>query len=152
MRTREGGWVPTRHDVRVVERDGEGNPLRVTGLVHDVAADDRAEARASIERNRTRLLVDALALSTWTFDFETLNGTMTGPVNLALGAGPGTQEMNEGVLRSRLHPDDSERVYAAFMGLHLRGEDTGRYLDGDTFEGFAPGSTAGLTLEHLPAR
>lgn len=122
MRTREGGWVPTRHDVRVVERDGDGNPLRVTGLVHDVAADDRAEARASIERNRTRLLVDALALSTWTFDFETLNGTMTGPVNLALGAGPGTQEMNEGVLRSRLHPDDSERVYAAFMGLQFGGQ------------------------------
>jgi predicted dienelactone hydrolase len=46
----------------------------------------------------------------------------------------------------------AQHFAAAFMGLHLRGEDTGRYLDGDTFEGFAPGSTAGLTLEHLPAR
>ncbi|AZU05175.1 PAS/PAC sensor signal transduction histidine kinase [Glycocaulis alkaliphilus] len=121
MRTREGGWVPMRHDVRVVERDEAGNPLRITGLVHDVAADDRAEALAGIERSKTQLIVNALALSTWTFDFETINGTISGPVNLALGASPDPQVIGETVVRSRLHPDDSERVYAAFMGLQFGG-------------------------------
>ena len=121
MRTRDGGWVPMRHDVRVVERDEAGNPLRVTGLVHDVASDDRAETRAGIERIKTQLIVDTLSLSSWTFDFETLNGTMSGPVNLALGTGTGPQAMSDAVIRSRLHPDDFERVYAAFMGLQFGG-------------------------------
>lgn len=121
MQAREGGWVPMRHDVRVVERDAAGEPLRLTALVHDVASDDRAAALADLERRKTELLVERLSLSTWTFDFETLKGTMAGPVNTALGAGPERQELTETGLRQRLHPDDAERIRAAFMGLQFGG-------------------------------
>ncbi|MFN7177619.1 MAG: PAS domain-containing protein, partial [Thermaurantiacus sp.] len=121
MRAREGGWVPMRHDVRVVERDPAGEPLRLTALVHDVASDDRAAALAAIERRKTELVIEGLALSTWTFDFDTLKGSMAGPVSSALGAGRDTQELSESVLRQRLHPDDSERIRAAFMGLQFGG-------------------------------
>jgi predicted dienelactone hydrolase len=46
----------------------------------------------------------------------------------------------------------AQHFAAAFMGLHLRGEDRAVYLDGSTWQGFAPDTALGLTLEHLPAR
>lgn len=45
----------------------------------------------------------------------------------------------------------AQHFAAAFFGMHLRGEDTLAYLDGETFAGFTPGGASGLTLEHLPA-
>ncbi len=46
----------------------------------------------------------------------------------------------------------AQHFAAAFMGLHLRGEAFSSYLDGMTWQGFAPGTNVGLTLEHKPAR
>ncbi len=46
----------------------------------------------------------------------------------------------------------AQHFAAAFMGMHLRGEDFMPYLDGQTWQGFAPGTHIGLSLEHLPAR
>lgn len=46
----------------------------------------------------------------------------------------------------------AQHFAAAFMGVHLRGEDFTPYLDGKVWHGFAPGTTLGLTLEHKPAR
>lgn len=122
MRNRDGSWAPMRHDVRVVERGEAGNPLRITGLVHEAGTDGKASAEAQASQARTRLLVDRLDLSSWTFDFETLKGRMEGPVTNSLGLGGGSVEMTEEVLRHRLHLDDAERVYAAFMGLQFGGE------------------------------
>ncbi len=45
----------------------------------------------------------------------------------------------------------AQHFAAAFMGLHLRGDDASRYLDDDLWPGFAPGTQLGLTLDHLPA-
>ena len=45
----------------------------------------------------------------------------------------------------------AQHYAAAFMGMHLRGDDTAGMLDGADWPGFAPGSAAGLRLEHLPA-
>lgn len=122
MRLPGGGWVPMRHDVRVVERSARGAPLRITGLVHDIAFDDRAEMLAGLERSKTELLVNTLELSTWAFDFESFQGTMTGPVNRALGVGSDTSPLDESLLGRRLHPDDRDRVNAAFMGLQFGGK------------------------------
>ena len=46
----------------------------------------------------------------------------------------------------------AQHFAAAFMCMHLRGEDRTAYLDGSTWQGFAPGTALGLTLEYLPAR
>jgi predicted dienelactone hydrolase len=46
----------------------------------------------------------------------------------------------------------AQHFAAAFMGMHLRGEDRRAYLDGSTWLGFTPGTALGLMLEHLPAR
>lgn len=45
----------------------------------------------------------------------------------------------------------TQHFAAAFMGLHLRGEEMSAYLDGDGWAGFTPGTRGGLTLEHRPA-
>jgi len=122
MRTQEGHWTPMRHDVRVVERDAGGSPLRITGLVHDLSADHQADSLARAERRKAEVLLEKLDVSRWKFDFETLEGTMSGPVNADLGLGADPQPMTEEVLRHRLHPDDSERIYAAFMSLQFGGQ------------------------------
>jgi PAS domain S-box-containing protein len=122
MRVRHAGWIPMRHDVRVVERDENQNPVRITGLVHDVASDDRAEALVRIERIKTERLVSALGLSTWTYDFEAMKGTMSGPVNTTFGADADTRDIDANLLRHRIHPDDSDRIHAAFSGLQFGGQ------------------------------
>ena len=45
----------------------------------------------------------------------------------------------------------AQHYAAAFMGMHLRGDDTAEMLDGADWPGFASGTAAGLRLEHLPA-
>ncbi|MGY6531498.1 PAS domain-containing protein [Glycocaulis sp.] len=121
MRTAADVWVWTRHDLRVVERQPNGEPSRITGLVHDIAApagDNPADARV---RARLDLAMKGLELSTWEFDFDTLEGLLEGPITRALDAGTGKVSVGEEMLRARLHPDDAERVHAAFMGLQYGG-------------------------------
>ncbi|MEM5519732.1 alpha/beta fold hydrolase [Sulfitobacter sp. AS59] len=45
----------------------------------------------------------------------------------------------------------AQHFAAAFLGVHLRGEDTLHYLDGTTWRGFDPGTSVGLVLEYMPA-
>ncbi|MCH8520829.1 PAS domain-containing protein [Glycocaulis sp.] len=121
MRTAANVWVWTRHDLRVVERQRNGEPGRITGLVHDIAApagDNPANARV---RARLDLAMTGLELSTWEFDFDTLEGLLEGPITRALDVGTGKVSIGEEMLRARLHPDDAERVHAAFMGLQYGG-------------------------------
>ena len=45
----------------------------------------------------------------------------------------------------------AQHFAAAFMGIHLRGEDMLPYLDGTTWRGFDPGTSVGIVLEYMPA-
>lgn len=122
MRTQAGVWVTMRHDMRVVERDSHGAALRISGLVHDIAADDVAGPADRSLPDRLTLAIEGLELSTWEFDFDSLEGEMEGPITRVLGGGKGVLRVSEAVLRGRLHPDDAERVHAAFMGLQFGGQ------------------------------
>ncbi|MFT7137494.1 MAG: hypothetical protein ACI80I_003509, partial [Akkermansiaceae bacterium] len=45
----------------------------------------------------------------------------------------------------------AQHFAAAFLGIHLRGEDMLPYLDGTTWRGFDPGTSVGIVLEYMPA-
>lgn len=122
MRTRAGVWVWMRHDMRVVERDSRGAAQRITGLVYDIAADSQQKSAADYLRAQLDLAVTGTGLSRWEFDFDTLEGLIEGPVNATLNASPDPMKVGEEALRSRMHPDDAERVHAAFMGLQYGGK------------------------------
>ncbi|MFN3835102.1 MAG: PAS domain-containing protein [Glycocaulis sp.] len=121
MRTEAGVWVWMLQELRVVERSANGTPLRITGLIHDIAADGEQRAAGDEAALRLGIALEGLDLSTWEFDFDTLEGVINGPVNAVLGADPGPFRISEQALRTRLHPDDAEQVHAAFMGLQFGG-------------------------------
>lgn len=122
MKTQAGVWVWMRHDMRVVERAADHRPLRISGLVHDVAADDAATMRPARTPDRLALAIKGLELSSWEFDFDALEGEIDGPITVVLGGSKGPMRVGEAVLRGRVHPDDAERVHAAFMGLQFGGQ------------------------------
>lgn len=122
MKTQAGVWVWMRHDMQVVERAADHRPLRISGLVHDVAADDAATMRPARTPDRLALAIKGLELSSWEFDFDALEGEIDGPITVVLGGSKGPMRVGEAVLRGRVHPDDAERVHAAFMGLQFGGQ------------------------------
>ncbi len=121
MRAGAGDWQRTRHELRVVERAPDGAPLSIAGVVHNLDCDESAHRASGDLRDQLDTALDGLGLSTWEFDFDTLVGEISGPVNALLGAGPGPVQIGEAALRTRIHPDDAERVHAAFMGLQFGG-------------------------------
>ncbi|MFL6862591.1 MAG: PAS domain-containing protein [Allosphingosinicella sp.] len=68
VRTAAGGWRWTDVRGRVVERDGEGGPLRMVGTATDISARKAAEAEARQTIELLALARDAAGAATWDID------------------------------------------------------------------------------------
>ncbi|QQP95697.1 EAL domain-containing protein [Lysobacter enzymogenes] len=100
MRTPKGEWGWVRARGRVVERDGEGHPVRVAGTGRDVTAVRSAERERRIASEVLRSMAEAVAVFDRDFVFVSINpafSRMTGyPENEVIG-------QTTGLLDSRQH-------------------------------------------------
>ncbi|MEH6419340.1 EAL domain-containing protein [Pseudomonas sp. CGJS7] len=100
MRTPRGDWGWVRARGRVVERDGEGRPVRVAGTGRDVTAVRSAERERRISSEVLRSMAEAVAVFDRDFVFVSINpafSRMTGyPENEVIG-------QTTGLLDSRQH-------------------------------------------------
>jgi diguanylate cyclase (GGDEF)-like protein/PAS domain S-box-containing protein len=100
MRTPRGDWGWVRARGRVVERDGEGHPVRVAGTGRDVTAVRSAERERRISSEVLRSMAEAVAVFDRDFVFVSINpafSRMTGyPENEVIG-------QTTGLLDSRQH-------------------------------------------------
>lgn len=70
MRHRDGHWVWILSRGRVVERDSEGNPLKLAGIHIDITERKRLEAQLVIERDYLARLMDTSASGIMALDKE----------------------------------------------------------------------------------
>lgn len=113
LRHKDGSWRWVLDQGQVVERDGDGNPLRVLGTHSDVTLRKQAEERLRESEERFRLLVESSSLAVWE----------ASPDGLVRFASPtwttfGGQTLEEGQLEGWMrlvHPDDLEAVVAAWQ-------------------------------------
>ncbi len=72
-----GTWVWVRARGRVVERDGEGQPIRIAGTARDITASRNAEYEHRIAGEVMRSMNEAVAVLDWAHQFITINPAFT---------------------------------------------------------------------------
>ena len=88
-------------------------------VIEPLSGDSRQHGR---EREaRLNLAIEAAALGAWEYDFDRSEGYSSGPCNTVFGLGPEPVALDPAVWRARMHPEDAERVYSAFMSLQYGG-------------------------------
>ncbi|CAN4278094.1 EAL domain-containing protein [Pseudoxanthomonas sp. LjRoot125] len=72
-----GTWVWVRARGRVVERDAEGQPVRIAGTARDITASRNAEYEHRIAGEVMRSMNEAVAVLDWAHQFITINPAFT---------------------------------------------------------------------------
>jgi len=102
-------WVLVRS--RVMERDEDGRPLRISGVHMDITARKQAEDALQKGEERFRLAMEASNEGLWDWDFKQKQNTYFSPQYFhMLGYTPGELAVGEGRWIELVHPDDKEHV------------------------------------------
>ena len=72
-----GTWVWVRARGRVVERDADGQPVRIAGTARDITASRNAEYEHRIAGEVMRSMNEAVAVLDWAHQFITINPAFT---------------------------------------------------------------------------
>jgi PAS domain S-box-containing protein len=118
MRHKSGEWVWILGRGKMVERDSEGRPLRMTGIHVEITARKQLEARLREGENRFRTLANAAPVLIWVSGTSKLFSWFN-QVWLDFTGRSLDQEQGMGWTES-LHPDDRERcldVYESHFEL-----------------------------------
>ncbi|MBW4460369.1 MAG: PAS domain-containing protein [Nodosilinea sp. WJT8-NPBG4] len=117
-------WLSDRGNIEV---DGEGQPCRQLGTVIDVTAQKTAEATLRASEERFRLILEATNDAIWDWDLIA-DVTWRGEgYKTLIGYGDEDIEASYDWWRSRLHPDDRQRLLASIQTA-LEGDAT-RWTD-----------------------
>jgi PAS domain S-box-containing protein len=118
--SRQGQRVPLEIRMRPILADGAAAGLQ--GIARDVAERQRAEQALRLSEQRYRTLVDNIPEVIWTADAEGQLVFVTGNTDRLDGYAP-EETLQPDAWTSRIHPEDLERVMAAYQA-HFRGGPT----------------------------
>jgi diguanylate cyclase (GGDEF)-like protein/PAS domain S-box-containing protein len=113
-----GTWVWVRARGRVVERDGDGRPVRIAGTARDITASRHAEYEHRIAGEVMRSMNEAVAVLDWGHQFVTINPAFTRITGYA-------EEEVIGHPMTMLDSDQHEEAFFDRMNRELR--QTGRW-------------------------
>ena len=121
MRTASGEWKWIRDIGKVVERDGDGEPVRAVGIHLDVHEQKRREA----ELKRTRTLIErtqeSASIGWWEVDLGDESLTWSDEV-YRIHEVPTTESVEIADGLEFYHPDDRDAIESAFERLRDDGE------------------------------
>ena len=121
MRTASGEWKWIRDIGKVVERDGDGEPVRAVGIHLDVHEQKRREA----ELERTRTLIErtqeSASIGWWEVDLVDESLTWSDEV-YRIHEVPTTESVEIADGLGFYHPDDRDAIESAFERLRDEGE------------------------------
>ena len=109
MRHKDGHWIWVQSRGKVVERDPEGNPVRVSGIHQDITERKAAEEELRRQREQYRTLVESTTAILWEGDPETLKFTFVShEAESLLGYPVGQWLSDPDFWVDHMHPDDRE--------------------------------------------
>lgn len=117
IRDRKGRWRWLFERGRVVERDTDGNALRMVGVCMDI--EERKEAELEYMRSQRRLqaALESARGGMWDWDLTHGEARHSEPYYLAVGLDPGASDRTWGFWNDRIHPEDQPRVEAAINAV-----------------------------------
>ncbi len=135
IRNARGEWIWVRSRGKVVERDAQGNPLRIAGTARDITAGRRAERDRRIASEVLRSMGEAVAVTDLEFRFVSVNpafSRITGYSEEEVVGQPSA------LLNSTQHSEDFYRQLreAVIHHGHWKGEMWQRRKDGEEFLGW----------------
>ncbi|PAU85281.1 PAS domain-containing sensor histidine kinase [Halorubrum salipaludis] len=121
MRTASGEWKWIRDVGKVVERDGEGEPVRAVGIHLDV--DDQKRRERELERTRALIERTQESASIGWWEFDLLDGSLTWSDEVyRIHEVPMDESVELEDAIEFYHPADRETIEAAFDRLIEEGE------------------------------
>ncbi|APH71284.1 EAL domain-containing protein [Aquibium oceanicum] len=110
LRHKDGHWIWVLDRGGIVERDQDGNPVRMIGVQTDITRQKAAEASLAEVNERTRLALAASASGIWHFDIATRQSDWDPRTRQIFGLEPGTGPLPQATWHGFLHPDDREEA------------------------------------------
>ncbi|MDQ2778022.1 MAG: PAS domain-containing protein, partial [Pseudomonadota bacterium] len=121
MSHKTGHWVWIQSRGKVSERDAEGRPLRISGIVQDVSVRKQAERDMSRQRQALENIIDGTNAATWEWNIETGNVQFNHQWMQTVGCTSAELSSSVEAWFTRVHADDQVRVRDAVV-RHVRGE------------------------------
>ncbi|HWQ68116.1 MAG TPA: PAS domain S-box protein [Methanospirillum sp.] len=110
------------HSIANLEKDNEGNILRVVGVIQDVTEQKRTE-EVLRETNEAFIQAQKIAhVGSWTYNLKTNTITWSDELFSIFGYEPGAFDLTVDNIRLLFHPDDLEkhdRILAAAIETHI---------------------------------
>ena len=107
----QGGWR-TLLVRRALQRDSEGKPVALQGVVIDVTDQQDTQRRLREALQRARLAMSSVGMGTWEHEFASGNDTWDDQMFALRGLPVGPAALSVEARMALVHPDDREQVAA----------------------------------------
>lgn len=115
LRHKQGHWVWVLDRGGVVERDKDGQPVRLVGVQTDISRQKAAEAELEQLNVRFRLALAASGTGIWHHDRDTNKSYWDQRTRDIFGLVASTDEVPDDLWHSFLHPEDKEAAEKAHL-------------------------------------
>lgn len=117
IRDKKGRWRWLFERGRVVDRDADGNALRMVGICMDI--EERKEAELEYFRSQRRLqaALESARGGMWDWDLSRAEARHSEPYYRIVGLDPGAGDRTWAFWNDRIHPEDQPRVEAAIKDV-----------------------------------
>ncbi|TPI53786.1 MULTISPECIES: EAL domain-containing protein [unclassified Mesorhizobium] len=113
LRHKQGHWVWVLDRGGIVERDGDGQPIRLMGVQTDISKQKAAEAALEQVNIRFRLALAASGTGIWHYDIASNKSYWDFRTREIFGLVAVTDEVTADLWHSYLHPDDKQAAERA---------------------------------------
>lgn len=120
MLTKSGEWKWIANYGKVVNRDPQGNPVRMAGIHHDIDDRKRAETQLRQSEERLQMAIDATQMGVWEWNLNTNEVFWSTYHERLLGYEPGIPYRTYAEWAQRVHPEDLQRVEATLCDAMIQ--------------------------------
>lgn len=113
LKHKDGHWIWVLDRGGVIERDGDGRPLRMVGVQTDITRQKQAEYQLEQINARFKLALAASGIGVWHFDKATNRSHWDEKTREIFGIASHATEVPREVWHNHLHPEDKERAERA---------------------------------------
>jgi len=115
LRAKQGDWRWILARGQIMERSGDGKPLRAIGTQTDITRLKEAELELKTSQQRLELALEAANQGLYDLNVQTGEAIVSDGYARMLGEDPATFRETNDAWRDRLHPEDRAKVYQNYV-------------------------------------